>query len=51
MGSITRARGRFFKWKGIRVFPTYHPAATIYRPELRKVFLSDIRKFITELQE
>ena len=50
LGSITRARGRFFEWKGIKVFPTYHPAATIYRPELREIFFSDIKRFVRKMQ-
>ena len=49
LNSISRARGRFFKWDKIKVFPTYHPAATIYKPDLRDIFFSDIKRFFTEV--
>ena len=47
--SITRVRGKEFEWKKdentvIKVFPTYHPAAALYNPNLRKVLEEDFKK-------
>ncbi|QGR18662.1 uracil-DNA glycosylase [Stygiolobus azoricus] len=47
--SITRVRGKEFEWKKddntiIKVFPTYHPAAALYNPNLRKTLEDDFRK-------
>ncbi|BCU70277.1 type-4 uracil-DNA glycosylase [Stygiolobus caldivivus] len=47
--SITKVRGKEFNWKKdentvIRVFPTYHPAAALYNPNLRKVLEDDFKK-------
>ncbi|RDI96553.1 uracil-DNA glycosylase [Meiothermus sp. QL-1] len=30
--SITKARGKFFEWQGIRVFPMFHPAYLLRNP-------------------
>jgi len=47
--SITRVRGKEFEWKKddntvVKVFPTYHPAAALYNPNLRKTLEDDFRK-------
>lgn len=47
--SITTVRGRFFEWKRgekgtILIFPTYHPAAALYNPQLREELFKDFRK-------
>ncbi|AAY79580.1 type-4 uracil-DNA glycosylase [Sulfolobus acidocaldarius] len=51
--SITKSRGKVYEWKiddhVINIFPTYHPAAALYNPNLRSVLEEDfkmIRKLI-----
>ncbi len=41
--SITKVRGKFYEWKGILIFPTYHPAAALYNPNLRKILENDFK--------
>ncbi len=40
---ISKVRGKFYFWKelDVTVFPTYHPAAALYNPRLRKVLEED----------
>ncbi len=46
--SISRVRGQVFeaeRWgKSVRIFPIYHPAAILYRPQLRKEYEEQFRK-------
>ncbi|BAB67347.1 type-4 uracil-DNA glycosylase [Sulfurisphaera tokodaii] len=46
--SITKVRGKSYVWKykekEIIVFPTYHPAAALYNPNLRKILEEDFKK-------
>jgi len=46
--SITKVRGREFKvnrWgKEVRIFPIYHPAAILYRPQLREEYEEEFRR-------
>ncbi|BFH72641.1 type-4 uracil-DNA glycosylase [Sulfurisphaera javensis] len=46
--SITKVRGKSYSWKykdkEIIVFPTYHPAAALYNPNLRKTLEEDFKK-------
>ncbi|TRM87939.1 uracil-DNA glycosylase [Sulfolobus sp. C3] len=46
--SISLVRGKFYNWRYkdnlILVFPTYHPAAALYNPNLRKVLEEDFMK-------
>lgn len=49
MDSIGKVRGRFYQWNYkndyiILVFPTYHPAAALYNPQLKKILEEDFRK-------
>ncbi|MEM0363594.1 MAG: type-4 uracil-DNA glycosylase [Sulfolobaceae archaeon] len=48
MESIGKVRGKFYEWKykdgKILVFPTYHPAAALYNPELREIIEEDFKK-------
>ncbi|AAK42437.1 uracil-DNA glycosylase [Saccharolobus solfataricus] len=48
MESIGKVRGKFYTWNiygyKILVFPTYHPAAALYNPPIRKVLEEDFRK-------
>lgn len=34
-------RGKSFQWKGRIVFPTYHPAAALYNPVLKRALVKD----------
>ncbi|MBW9141409.1 MAG: uracil-DNA glycosylase [Candidatus Aramenus sp.] len=40
---ISRVRGRFYDWGDLNVlvFPTYHPAAALYNPRLKRVLEED----------
>ncbi|OYT34301.1 uracil-DNA glycosylase [Archaeoglobales archaeon ex4484_92] len=46
--SITKVRGREFKvnrWgKEVKIFPIYHPAAILYRPQLREEYEEEFRR-------
>ena len=46
--SITKVRGKPYVWnykgKEIIVFPTYHPAAALYNPNLRKTLEEDFKR-------
>lgn len=48
---IGRMRGRFFKYRGIKVLPTYHPAYVLrnYTYETRKKVYDDVLKIVEEL--
>ena len=35
-GGITQVRGRFFTWKGIEVFPMFHPSYLLRNPSKKK---------------
>ena len=37
-------RGGIFKWNERNIFPTYHPAAALYNPALKKTLERDFRK-------
>ncbi len=41
-GGITRLRGRIFNYKGIRIFPTFHPSYLLKNPDKEKIFREDI---------
>jgi len=41
--SISKVRGKFYKWNNILIFPTYHPAAALYNPNLREVLEKDFK--------
>ncbi len=41
--SISKVRGKFYKWNAILIFPTYHPAAALYNPKLREVLEKDFK--------
>ncbi|AWR97020.1 uracil-DNA glycosylase [Acidianus sulfidivorans JP7] len=46
--SLKSVRGKFFEWKNndhiILIFPTYHPAAALYNPNLRLELFNDFKK-------
>ncbi len=51
--SISKHRGNFKEIKlgskNYILFPTYHPAATIYRKELKSIFVEDLKKLKNSL--
>jgi len=48
---ITVLRGKTFPLKDARIFPTYHPAACIYRPAWKDQFTADLKKVRELLQQ
>jgi uracil-DNA glycosylase family 4 len=40
---ISRLRGRFFDYKGIKVLPTYHPAYLLRNPEKKRAVWEDMQ--------
>ena len=46
---ISRLRGRFFDWRGLRVMPTFHPAYLLRNPGDKKLVWEDARKIMKEL--
>jgi len=41
---ISKVRGKVFELKGIPIIPTYHPAACLYNPKLKKILKRDLEK-------
>jgi DNA polymerase len=46
---ITKLRGRFFDYRGIKLMPTYHPAALLRNPTLKKDTWADIKQIMAFL--
>lgn len=42
--SITRLRGRFIKWRGMLVMPTFHPAYLLRNPNDKRFVWEDVQK-------
>ncbi|HQY88393.1 MAG TPA: uracil-DNA glycosylase, partial [Tepidisphaeraceae bacterium] len=49
--SMSRLRGRWHAWRGIKLMPTYHPAYVLrsYTKETRAAVWSDLQKAMDEL--
>lgn len=47
--SISRLRGRFHDYHGIKLIPTYHPAFLLRSPEYKKPVWEDMKKIRAEL--
>lgn len=49
--SMSRLRGRWHAWRGIKLMPTYHPAYVLrsYTKETRAAVWSDLQKVMDEL--
>jgi DNA polymerase len=49
--SISRIRGQWQTWRGIKLMPTFHPAYILrnYTPETRAAVWEDLKKVLTEL--
>lgn len=50
--SMSRMRGIWHAWRGIKLMPTYHPAYVLrqYTPEVRAAVWSDLQKVMEELK-
>jgi DNA polymerase len=48
---ISRIRGKFHDYKGIRVMPTYHPAYLLRNPEMKRPLWEDMKMVIKLLNE
>jgi len=46
--SISRLRGRFHEYKGIKVLPTYHPAYLLRNPEKKREVWQDMKMLMKE---
>ncbi|MDR1952333.1 MAG: uracil-DNA glycosylase [Elusimicrobiota bacterium] len=49
--TISDLRGEFFTYNGITLMPTYHPAALLRNPSLKKPVWEDMKKVIKFLKE
>ena len=47
---ISRLRGNFYTYHGIKVMPTYHPAYLLRNPENKRQVWEDIQKIMAELR-
>ena len=47
--SISRLRGRFFDWNGMKLMPTFHPAYLLRNPGDKKLVWEDVQKIMREL--
>jgi len=48
---ISKVRGKFYDYKGIKLMPTFHPAALLRNPNLKKEVWDDIRAISAQLQK
>ena len=48
---ITKLRGRFHNFKGIKLMPTYHPAFLLRNPEMKKDVWEDMKMVQKEYRE
>ncbi|MBI2956399.1 MAG: uracil-DNA glycosylase [Acidobacteria bacterium] len=42
--SITRVRGQFFDWRGLKLFATFHPAYLLRNPGVQREVQEDLRR-------
>ncbi|WP_373497758.1 uracil-DNA glycosylase [Desulfococcus sp.] len=47
---VSRLRGRFHDYRGIRVMPTYHPAFLLRYPEKKRETWSDMKALMSEME-
>ena len=48
-GGITKIRGSWLSFRGIKVMPTFHPAYILRNPEAKRPFWEDLQKVMKEL--
>ncbi len=46
---ITKIRGRWFHWQGIKLMPTFHPAYLLRNPPAKKEFWEDLQEVMKEV--
>jgi DNA polymerase len=46
---ISRLRGRFHEFQGIKVMPTFHPAFLLHNPDRKRDVWEDLKKVMTVL--
>jgi DNA polymerase len=46
---ISRMRGRFYDYRGIKLMPTYHPAFLLRNPEKKRDVWEDVQKLMKEM--
>jgi DNA polymerase len=46
--SISRLRGRFYDYEGLRVLPTFHPAYLLRNPEKKREVWEDMKRLMKE---
>lgn len=49
-GGITRVRGKWLSWRGIRLMPTFHPAYILRNPSAKRPFWEDLQAVMKELE-
>ena len=49
--SITKLRGNFYGYRGIKVMPTFHPAYLLRNPQDKKLVWQDVKKIMAELRK
>lgn len=47
---ISRLRGRFHDWHGLKLMPTFHPAYLLRNPDDKKYVWADMQKIMRELE-
>ena len=48
---ITKLRGRFYDYNGVKVMPTFHPAYLLRNPSDKKLVWQDMKKIMAYLKE
>lgn len=48
-GSVSGMRGKPYDYRGTKVIPTFHPAACLRTPDVKKLVWEDIKKVMKEL--
>jgi uracil-DNA glycosylase len=46
---MARVRGKWFKWRGTKLMPTYHPAYLLRNPNAKGIVWEDLQKVMAEL--
>lgn len=46
---ITKLRGKWLSWEGIKVMPTFHPAYLLRNPAAKKPFWEDLQSVMKEI--
>ncbi len=46
---MARVRGKWFRWHGVKLLPTYHPAYLLRNPNAKGIVWEDLQKVMSEL--